>query len=130
LKAGSHNVGQVEDFDISRLGLEPQTTRDMGILAVIAMGWNICNSWAAAAATLAISIASGGPVTLLYGIVLIFVLGEACALSMAEIASVYPTSGGQYHYTSILAPKRLSRALVSFLAHTFTINSIQGKLGH
>lgn len=50
--------------------------------------------------------------TLLYGIVIIFVLGGACALSMAEIASVYPTSGGQYHWTSILAPERASRGLV------------------
>ncbi|GKT48205.1 choline transport protein [Colletotrichum spaethianum] len=30
---------------------------------------------------------------------------------MAEIASVYPTAGGQYHWTSILAPRRLSRGL-------------------
>ncbi|KAK3303835.1 uncharacterized protein B0T15DRAFT_496366 [Chaetomium strumarium] len=63
------------------------------------------------AATLAVSIAAGGSVTLRYGIVLIFILGTACALTMAEIASVYPTSGGQYHYTNILAPRRYSRVL-------------------
>lgn len=78
----------------------------------MATGWNICNSWAAVAGTLAISIASGGSVSLLYGIVVIFVLGGACALTMAELAAVYPTSGGQYHWTSILAPERASRGLV------------------
>ncbi|KAK1535933.1 hypothetical protein CPAR01_09475 [Colletotrichum paranaense] len=100
-----------EDADLSRLGLQSLAKRDIGPLAIVGLGWNICNSWSAVAATLVISISSGGPVTLLYGIVLIFVLGGACALSMAEIASVYPTAGGQYHWTSILAPKRYSRGL-------------------
>ncbi|KAF6796391.1 choline transport, partial [Colletotrichum sojae] len=100
-----------EDAELSRLGLKTQTKRDIGLLAIVALGWNICNSWAAVSATLAISVVSGGPVTLLYGIILIFVLGGGCALSMAEIASVYPTAGGQYHWTSILAPKRCSRVL-------------------
>jgi hypothetical protein len=93
-KAGSVSGGLVEDFDLSRLGLQRQTAKDMGVVAVVAMGWNICNSWAAVAATLAISIGSGGSVTLLYGIVIIFVLGLACALSMAEIASVYRPRAG------------------------------------
>lgn len=101
-----------EDTDLQRLGLKPQAKRDIGLLAIVGLGWNICNSWAAISATLAISIASGGPVTIIYGILLIFVLGGACALSMAEIASVYPTAGGQYHWTSILAPRSISRGLV------------------
>ncbi|KAF4832464.1 Choline transport protein [Colletotrichum tropicale] len=104
-------VSSDEDADLKRLGLQSPTKRDIGLLEIIGLGWNICNSWSAIAVTLSISIASGGPVTLLYGIILIFVLGGACALSMAEIASVYPTAGGQYHWTSILAPERSSRVL-------------------
>ncbi|KZL87436.1 choline transport [Colletotrichum incanum] len=107
----SINTTSDEDVELNRLGLETPTKRDIGLLGIVGLGWNICNSWAAISATLAISITSGGPVTLLYGIILIFVLGGACALSMAEIASVYPTAGGQYHWTSILAPRRLSRGL-------------------
>ncbi|KAF9869746.1 hypothetical protein CkaCkLH20_12789 [Colletotrichum karsti] len=112
--AGAHasiHTSSDEDAELLRLGLESPTKRDIGLLAIIGLGWNICNSWSAIAATLAISVMSGGPVTLLYGIILIFVLGGACALSMAEIASAYPTAGGQYHWTSILAPKRYSRVL-------------------
>ena len=101
----SNSFGTVED--------STQPSRDLGLLAIVAIGWNICNSWAAIAATLAISVASGGPVTLIYGIIIIFIFGGACALSMAEIASVHPTAGGQYHWTSILAPEAASRGLVS-----------------
>jgi choline transport protein len=111
----SSQIGNVEDVNLSRLGLETQTTRTMSMLGIIAAGWNICNSWAAVAATLALSISSGGSVTLLYGIIIIFILGGSCALSMAEIVSAYPTAGGQYHFTSILAPKRFSRVLVCSL---------------
>ncbi|KAF5494883.1 Choline transport protein [Colletotrichum siamense] len=110
-KNDSAGVSSDEDADLKRLGLQSPTKRDIGLLEIIGLGWNICNSWSAIAVTLSISIASGGPVTLLYGIILIFVLGGACALSMAEIASVYPTAGGQYHWTSILAPERSSRVL-------------------
>ncbi|WYZ35131.1 hypothetical protein EsH8_I_001407 [Colletotrichum jinshuiense] len=110
-KDGSIHTTSAEDADLTRLGLESQAKRDIGLLAIVCLGWNICNSWTAISATLAISVTSGGPVTLLYGIILIFIFGGACALSMAEIASVYPTAGGQYHWTSILAPKRISREL-------------------
>lgn len=54
--------------------------------------------------------------TLLYGIVLMFVLGGSAALTMAEVASVYPTAGGQYHWTSILAPESINRGLVGSMS--------------
>lgn len=84
----------------------------MNPLQTISASWIICDSWAGVAATVALAIAQGGPVTLTYGLVVMFILGGACVLSLAELASVYPTAGGQYHWTSILAPKHVSRSLV------------------
>ena len=55
--------------------------------------------------------------TLLYGQILIFILiGLGSTATLAELTSVYPTAGGQYHWTSILAPKSTNRALVSSCA--------------
>lgn len=65
------------------------------------------------AGTISLAIAQGGPVTLIYGPIFTLIFVGACALTMAELASVYPTAGGQYHWTSILAPKSMNRALVS-----------------
>ncbi|KAF3762767.1 hypothetical protein M406DRAFT_45394 [Cryphonectria parasitica EP155] len=109
--AASNSLGTVQDDPFQRIGLHSDTRKDLSLLGIIATGWNICNSWAAVAATMAISIASGGPMTTLYGIMIIFVLAGSCALSMAEIASVFPTAGGQYHWTSILSPSSASRGL-------------------
>ena len=110
----SIKAGFIDDgSDLARLGIESHTRRDIGLISIVALGWNICNSWAAVAATMVFSIVSGGPVTLIYGIILIFLLGGCCAANMAELASAYPTAGGQYHWTGILAPRRWSRELVS-----------------
>jgi len=77
----------------------------------VAVGWNICNSWLGVAATLALTIAQGGSVTLIYGIVVCFTMVGCSALTMGELASVYPTAGGQYHWTSVLAPPKSCRIL-------------------
>ena len=47
--------------------------------------------------------------TLIYGILLTTVIYLGIAILLAELASVYPTAGGQYHFTSILAPEHSSR---------------------
>lgn len=44
-----------------------------------------------------------------------FIMVGACAATLAELASVYPTAGGQYHWTSILAPAKWSRGLVNII---------------
>lgn len=108
----SNSAGSVENSPLAHIGLEPGTRAELSVLSIIATGWNICNSWIAVAGTMSISMASGGPMTLIYGIMIMFVLGGSAALTMAEIASVYPTAGGQYHWTSILSPDRVSRGLV------------------
>lgn len=49
--------------------------------------------------------------TLIYGVFVCFVLVSCGGLTIAELASVYPTAGGQYHWTSILTPPKPARAL-------------------
>ena len=78
---------------------------------MIALSFNICNSWVAIATSLALAISAGGPVTLLYGIIFSCVAYACVGISLAEMISVYPTPGGQYHFTSILAPKAWSHGL-------------------
>ncbi|RAL13520.1 putative choline transport protein [Aspergillus homomorphus CBS 101889] len=85
--------------------------RNFSILSIIAMGYNNTNSWVAIAASFAIAIQSGGSVSLLYGILVVFFAMLCTGITLAELASVYPTAGGQYHFTSILASKRWSKVL-------------------
>ena len=43
------------------------------------------------------------------------VMYGAVALSLSEMASRYPTAGGQYHWTALLAPDKWKRGLVTHL---------------
>lgn len=106
-------IGQIQ---LKGLNLQAEGTRQMTNLETISASWVICDSWAGVAATVALAISQGGPVTLIYGPILTLILVGACVLTLAELASVYPTAGGQYHWTSILAPKSMNRALVCFLS--------------
>ena len=92
----------------------PTTTpmkRKFSILNIISVGYNISNSWIAIATSFDIAIQSGGAVSLLYGIITVAATMACTALTLAELASVYPTAGGQYHFTSILAGRKWSRGL-------------------
>lgn len=85
--------------------------RNLSMLGIVAVSFDLTNSWIGIATSLAIAIALGGTVTLLYGVILVSVMFLANGATLAELASVYPTAGGQYHFTSILAPPRISKPL-------------------
>ena len=72
-----------------------QELRYIGPLETVAVGWSICNSWVGVLATLTFVIAQGGSVTLLYGLILVFIMYGCIVASMSELSSVYPTAGGQ-----------------------------------
>jgi choline transport protein len=85
--------------------------RILTTLDIISAGFNICNAWCGIAATLFLGFIAGGPVTIIYGLLVsTFVVGCA-AVSMAELAARYPTAGGQYHWTHILAPASINRGI-------------------
>jgi amino acid transporter len=56
--------------------------------------------------TLSLSLPNGGPVTILYGWLLISLLSLCIAASLAEICAVYPTAGGVYYWSAMLATRK------------------------
>ncbi|CAH0028561.1 unnamed protein product [Clonostachys rhizophaga] len=90
---------------------QDQLRRDIKPLEILSLGFNICNSWIAISTALAIAISAGGTVTVLYGVLIASFAYLAVAITLAELASVYPTAGGQYHFTSILCPQKVNRAV-------------------
>ncbi|KIV90057.1 hypothetical protein PV10_07402 [Exophiala mesophila] len=103
--------GLLEVPSLAALGLEEShVKRNFNMLSILALGFNICASWVGIAASIAFAIAAGGTVSLLYGLLVVVFFNMCIALSLAELASVYPTAGGQYHFVSILSPKAYARA--------------------
>ncbi|RMZ89891.1 hypothetical protein DV736_g2869, partial [Chaetothyriales sp. CBS 134916] len=89
--------------------------RTLGFIEIIAAGFNICNSWSGLAATLFLGFLSGGPVTIIWGMFVATFVTGCGVLSLAELAAKYPTAGGQYHWTHILAPPSAKRS-ASYIA--------------
>ncbi|KAK5946371.1 hypothetical protein PMZ80_000514 [Knufia obscura] len=83
--------------------------RTLKALDILSAGFNVCNSWCGVAATMFLGFLAGGPVTIIYGVIISFFTVGCCALSMCELAARYPTAGGQYHWTYLLAPKSIRR---------------------
>ena len=122
---------------LTQLGYKQELQRNFSFLSMIGMAFAILNSWTALAASLSVALPSGGPTTILWGLCLVSIGQLAVAASLAEICSVYPTSGGQYHWAAVLSLPRYARSL-SFIcgwinvagwwALTASAGSFQGQL--
>jgi choline transport protein len=57
---------------------------------------------------------NGGPQSLVWGCLLVIVGSLAQAMSMAELGSILPIAGAQYHWTDMLAPEG-SRRFITWM---------------
>lgn len=92
--------------------------RNFNLLSIIGLAYATLNSPTAGSTSLSVALPSGGNSVVLWGLVVAFLGNLAMALSLAEICTVFPTSGGQYHWASILAPASVA-PLISFCAGWF-----------
>lgn len=97
---------------VNQYEINSQLKRDNSGLSMVTIAFNICNIWVALVTTLAITITAGDTFTTLCGIIIVSAIYNYVSMALAELASVYPTGGGQYHFTPILAPEKLSQILL------------------
>ncbi|KAF5571404.1 HNM1-choline permease [Fusarium phyllophilum] len=109
---GSQNQ---DEQNLERHGYVQQTKRNFSLTAMVATCVNLMATWEALSSTLAAGLVSGGAVSLVYGLIVAFIGSLCSASSLAELASSYPTAGGQYHFVAKLSPKT-SRPLTSWFA--------------
>ncbi|KAL2202645.1 amino acid transporter [Sarocladium strictum] len=108
-KLESNATGPNSSVVAMKTSIHEVIRRDIKPLEILSLGFNICNSWIAISTALAIAISAGGTVTVLYGIIIATIAYLAIVITLAELASVYPTAGGQYHFASILCPEKIRR---------------------
>lgn len=51
---------------------------------------------------------------MIYGLILLFMISTCVGVSLSELASAMPNSGGQYYWTSRIAPRKFA-PLLAFL---------------
>ncbi|KAA6411064.1 MAG: HNM1-Choline permease [Lasallia pustulata] len=83
--------------------------RSFSPLAALGLGFSITNSWVGYLSCFGQNLAYAGPNSVIFGLLLAAVIQWTISLGLSEIASCFPSSGGQYHFVFILAPKRSKR---------------------
>ncbi|RMZ82153.1 hypothetical protein DV738_g1844, partial [Chaetothyriales sp. CBS 135597] len=109
-------IGTAADRDaMARLGKEQVFNRNFGFLSIFGFALIIMGTWESILATIAFGLGNGGPSGLIYTYIGVFVAFIFISLSMAEMASMAPTSGGQYHWVSEFAPRSAQKLLSFFI---------------
>lgn len=91
---------------LEEMGYKPELNRGYSVLSILGVGFGLTNSWFGVSASLVTGISSGGPMMIIYGVVILATLALGVGGSLSELASAFPNSGGQYYWTTILAPKK------------------------
>ncbi|UPL00132.1 hypothetical protein LCI18_011066 [Fusarium solani-melongenae] len=100
---GNHAGLDTDDQILAHLGHEQELRRDFSVFTLVALCSCLMASWEALATVIATALTNGGPPCLFYNYVISFACTVCIALSLAEIASMYPTAGGQYHWVAALS---------------------------
>ena len=87
---------------LHKLGYAQELFRAMGGFQNFAISFTIISVLAGALTSYFIAFNNGGPVAVTWGWLLVGLMSTVVALSMAEIASAYPTAGGLYYWASKL----------------------------
>ncbi|KAK5102702.1 hypothetical protein LTS08_003502 [Lithohypha guttulata] len=78
---------------------------------LLAFALTFMSSWEVVAMNMGATFYNGGPRALVWGCLLVVIGSLAQALSMAELGSILPIAGAQYHWTDMLAPESSRRVI-------------------
>jgi amino acid transporter len=100
-QAPSYHTSEDEQT-LHRLGYAQELFRAMGGFRNFAISFTIISILAGCLTSYTIAFEHGGPIAVTWGWLLVGLMSTLIALSMAEIASAYPTAGGLYYWASKL----------------------------
>jgi amino acid transporter len=91
-----------DERTLHRLGYAQELFRAVGGFQNFAISFTIISILAGCLTSYSIAYLQGGPIAVSWGWLLVGLMSTLVALSMAEIASAYPTAGGLYYWASKL----------------------------
>ena len=90
-----------DELELRAQGHTSEMPRQFSALSTLSLAFTITNSWIAYSAVFAIPLITGGGPCVVYSLVVGFAVCSIITLGLAELASAFPTSGGQYQYDPI-----------------------------
>ncbi|RKK90372.1 hypothetical protein BFJ68_g9716 [Fusarium oxysporum] len=91
--------------ELANLGYKDELQRRFSLPSLLGLCLCLMGTWEACSASIAAALTSGGAPCLWYNFMLSFLFTLAIGASLAEIASIYPTSGGKYSNKALHATR-------------------------
>ncbi|XP_062230863.1 amino-acid permease BAT1 homolog [Phragmites australis] len=113
-------VADPDQARLHQLGYKQELKRGLSVLSNFAFSFSIISVLTGVTMTYNTGLRYGGPVSMTLGWLVVAAFNGCVALSMAEICSAYPTSGGLYYWSAMLAGKEWA-SLASWVTGWFNI---------
>lgn len=120
--------GDRDKIRLRQLGYKQELKRGLSVLSNFAFSFSIISVMAGVTTTYSTGLRYGGPVSMTLGWLVVSAFNGCMALSMAEICSAYPTSGGLYYWSAKLAGNDWA-PFASWITGWFNITGQVGTFG-
>lgn len=100
---------QADDHEMAILGRTQQLNRNFRFISTLGFACTLMSTWEISLMTSFFSLLNGGTAGMIWGYLFVWIGYLLVFASMAEMASISPTSGGQYHWVSEFSPPSIQR---------------------
>ncbi|KAF2269050.1 amino acid transporter [Lojkania enalia] len=94
-----------DEIQLRRLGKRPLLKRSFGFMSILGFSCSALISWEGMMVTAGGALINGGPAGVIWGFLINWIGMISTFATLAELASMAPTTGGQYHWVAMMAPK-------------------------
>ncbi|KAK4213058.1 amino acid/polyamine transporter I [Rhypophila decipiens] len=95
---------EADEYEMRMLGKTQQLNRNFRFISTLGFACTLMSTWEIGLMTSMFALLNGGTAGLIWGYLVVWIGYLMVFATMAEMASMSPTSGGQYHWVSELAP--------------------------
>ncbi|WAO97123.1 Hypothetical protein NCS54_01483200 [Fusarium falciforme] len=119
--------GYADSDQLARLGKKQVLKRNFGFMSILGFSCTILITWEAVTVLFAQGLNNGGTAGVIYSFLIVWVGNFSVFSTMCELVSMAPTSGGQYHWVAMMAPRSCAKFL-SYLTGILTVGGWQGSV--
>ncbi|KAI0156447.1 putative GABA permease [Xylariaceae sp. FL1272] len=124
LYPSSSGFGGRDEASLARLGKKQVLKRNFGFMTILGFSCTVLITWEGSLTTFLVGLQNGGPAGIVYSYLVVWAGTLSVFATLSELVSMAPTSGGQYHWVSMLAPAS-SRKFFGYLTGWLTITGWQ-----
>jgi amino acid transporter len=123
----SSTINYHDKDQLERMGKKQVLRRNFGFLSILGFSCTILITWEAILVLFAQGLNNGGTAGVVYSFIVVWIGNFSVFATMCELVSMAPTSGGQYHWVAMMAPRSCSKFL-SHLTGMLTVGGWQGSV--